>query len=118
MTKNKYISAILACGLVLGMFGCKDQLDVGNPNSPSAKPASEPAILQLASGGVYVNGFLNGDGWLGNSYFSLPMGYNELLADNVGASASNNQVTTIAQPAYIILDNGTKLSASSPTTGI
>jgi len=118
MTKNRLITTALVAAMSLGAISCKDQLDVGNPNSPSATPKSENAILQLATGGVYWNGLSNGDGWLGNSYFSLPMGYNELLADNVGASASNNQVTTIAQPAYIILDDGTKRLNTSPTTGI
>lgn len=121
MTKNKFLQTSIVALFVLGTMSCKDQLDVGNPNSPSAVPESEAAILELATGGVYINGFLNGDGWLGNSYFSLPMGYNELLADNVGASASNNQVTTIAQPDYVILnpaDPSTKRTNTSPTTGI
>jgi starch-binding outer membrane protein, SusD/RagB family len=118
MNKNRFIQTALIATLVLGTISCKDQLDVGNPNSPSALPKSEAAVLELATGGVYINGFLNGTGWLGNSYFSLPMGYNELLADNVGASASNNQVTTIAQPDYIILDDGTKRTNPSPTVGI
>lgn len=118
MTKNRFVKVALVATLALGAISCKDQLDVGNPNSPSAIPKSENGILQLATGGVYINGLSNGDGWLGNSYYSLPMGYNELLADNVGASASNNQITTIAQPEYIILDDGTKRTNTSPTTGI
>ncbi len=118
MVKNKLIQTAIVALFVLGTISCKDQLDIGNPNSPSAIPNSEAAILELATGGIYVNGFLNGDGWLGNSYFSLPMGYNELLADNVGASASNNQVTTVGQPDYIILDDGSKRSNTSPSVGI
>jgi hypothetical protein len=101
-------------------MGCKDQLDIGNPNAPtlSANVNTETGVISLAQGGVYINGFLNGDTWLGNSYFSLPMGYNELMADNVGASASNNQVTTVGQPDYIILDDGTKMTNTSPSVGI
>lgn len=110
---------MMSAALVLGTtVGCKDQLDVGNPNAPTATPKSEIQLLQLATGGVYINGFLNGDGWLGNSYFSLPLGYNELLADNVGASASNNQVTTIAQPNYIIGEISGRKDNTSPTVGI
>ncbi len=120
MTKNKFVQTLIVASLVLGTISCKDQLDVGNPNSPtlSANVNTESGIISLAQGGVYINGFLNGDNWLGNSYFSLPMGYNELMADNVGASASNNQVTTIGQPDYIILDDGSRRTNTSPAVGI
>ena len=40
------------------------------------------------------------------------------MADLVGADASNNQVTTIGQPDYITLDDGTKLTNPSPQIGI
>ena len=120
MTKYKFAQIALVVAFALATTSCKDQLDIGNPNQPTitANVNSEDGILSLAQGGIYINGFLNGDTWLGNSYFSLPMGYNELMADNVGASASNNQVTTIGQPDYIILDNGTKLTNTSPSVGI
>ncbi|HZY80988.1 MAG TPA: RagB/SusD family nutrient uptake outer membrane protein [Cyclobacteriaceae bacterium] len=120
MNKNKFITAGLLSACLLGTISCKDQLDVGNPNAPTiaANVNTEAGIYQLATGGTYVNGFYNGDDWLGNSYFSLPMGYNELMADNVGASASNNQVTTIGQPDYILYPNGTKKTVPSPSIGI
>jgi len=120
MKKNRFFYAILSVMLVLGPVGCKDQLDVGNPNSPSitANVTTEKGIISYAQGITYVNGFRNGNDWLGNSYFSLPWGYAELMADNVGASASNNQITTIAQPDYIILDDGTKVTNSAPQVGI
>ncbi len=120
MIKNKFIHAIFFAVLALGTIACEDQLDVGNPNAPTltANVNTEAGIISLAQGSVYINGFLNGDNWLGNSYYSLPMGYNELMADNVGASASNNQVTTIAQPDYIILDDGSKKINTSTTIGI
>jgi hypothetical protein len=106
--------------MLLVATSCQDQLDVGNPNQPTlqANVNNEDGIVSLAQGAVYINGFLNGDTWLGNSFFSLPMGYNELMADNVGASASNNQVTTIGQPDYIILDNGEKKENTSPSVDI
>src|SRR6187455_2345535 len=99
MIKNKFIYTALTAGMLLVATSCQDQLDVGNPNQPTlqANVNNEDGIVSLAQGAVYINGFLNGDTWLGNSFFSLPMGYNELMADNVGASASNNQVTTIGQ---------------------
>ncbi|HWB24080.1 MAG TPA: RagB/SusD family nutrient uptake outer membrane protein [Chitinophagaceae bacterium] len=113
-----YIACIAALGITAS--GCKKQLAVGNPNAPTleANVSSESGLESLAQGGVYVNGFANGDGWLGDSYFSLPWGYNELMADNVGAEASNNQITTIGVPDYIILDNGTKLTNAAPQVSI
>ena len=83
--KNKIVQTVLAAMLILGSFSCKDKLDVGNPNAPTieANVNTEAGIVSLAQGGVYFNGFKNGDDWLGNSYFSIPWGYSELLADNV-----------------------------------
>jgi hypothetical protein len=116
----KFLSKACLTVILLGAVSCKDQLDVGNPNAPTvaANVNTEAGLIQLAQGGVYINGFANGDGWLGDSYFSLPWGYMELMADLVGADASNNQITTIGQPDYIILDNGTKQTNSAPQIGI
>lgn len=120
LTKNKLFSTVIFTTLMLAGVSCKEQLDVGNPNAPTtaANVNTETGLIAFAQGGVYINGFLNGDGWLGNSYFSLPWGYSELMADNVGADASNNQVTTIGVPDYIILDDGTKVSNTAPQVGI
>ena len=121
MTKNK--SAILVFFMwVVAAAGpsCKKQLNVGNPNKPTVagNVITESGLLSLAQGGVYISGFKNGDGWLGDSYFSLPYGYLELMADNIGADASNNQITTIGQPDYYVKDNGTKMTNGSPQVGI
>jgi hypothetical protein len=121
MKKNKFVSLVLVAAIGLATTtGCKKELAVGNPNAPTLEGnvTNESGLVSLAQGGVYTNGFVNGDGWLGDSYFSLIYGYSELLADNVGAEASNNQVTTIAVPDYIILDDGTKLTNTSPTVSI
>jgi hypothetical protein len=120
MNKNKFVYAILSGVLLLCTVACKDQLNVGNPNAPSfsVNVTNEAGITAFAQGGTYLNGFKNGNDWLGNSYFSLPWGYSEIMADNVGASASNNQITTMGQPDYIILDNGTKVTNNSPQVGI
>ena len=118
--KNIFVQTVFAATLVLGSFSCKDKLDVGNPNAPTieANVNTEAGLISLAQGGVYINGFYNGDNWLGNSYFSLPWGYSELLADNVSADASNNQVATIGVPNYFILDDGTKVTNASPSISI
>lgn len=120
INKNRFFSTVCFTALMLAGVSCKEQLDVGNPNAPTiaANVNTEAGLISLAQGGVYVNGFYNGDGWLGNSYFSLPWGYNELMADMIGADASNNQITTIGVPDYIIMDDGTKVTNSAPQIGI
>lgn len=117
-TKLIYCAFLLAAGITA--VSCKKQLNVGNPNAPTLQGnvSDEKGIIALAKGGVYINGFANGDGWLGDSYFSLPWGYIELMGDMVGAEASNNQVTTIGVPDYIILDDGSKLTNSAPQVNI
>jgi starch-binding outer membrane protein, SusD/RagB family len=80
---------------------CKKQLDVKNPNAPTLNDnvTSEAGITAYAKGGVYWNGFNYGNGWLGDSYFSLPWGYHELMGDVVGGGqGSNNQTTTMGVP--------------------
>ncbi|HLZ85586.1 MAG TPA: RagB/SusD family nutrient uptake outer membrane protein, partial [Puia sp.] len=58
--------------------------------------------------------FSNGDGWLGNSYFSLPYGYAELLGDMVGNEGASNQlISQVNVPNYYILDDGSKVTNSS-----
>jgi len=87
---------------VLFMLGaCKKQLDVKDPNDPtfSGNVNSESGLAAYAKGGIYWNGFNYGDGWLGDSYFSLPWGYHELMGDVVGGGqGSNNQTTTMGVP--------------------
>lgn len=90
-----------AAVLLLGLGSCKKQLDVKDPNDPTfgTNVTSEGGITAYAKGGVYWNGFNYGDGWLGDSYFSLPWGYHELMGDVIGGGqGSNNQVTTMGVP--------------------
>jgi starch-binding outer membrane protein, SusD/RagB family len=93
-----FISAAL---LLLAFSSCKKDLDVKNPNSPTfdGNVNSEAGLTAYAKGGVYWNGFNYGDGWLGDSYFSLPWGYHELMGDVIGGGqGSNNQTTTMGVP--------------------
>jgi hypothetical protein len=114
MNKNKYILSFLGVILLLSTVACKKELNVGNPNLPtvSGNINTESGLISLAIGAVYVNGFKNGDDWLGDSYFSLPYGYSELLGDVVGAQASNQLISTISIPNYYILDNNSKVPSS------
>lgn len=104
--------------IVIGISSCKKQLDVQNPNQPTLADAeTETGIISLAKGAVYTNGFngvsLTGLNWLGNSFFSLSYGYQELLADVISATASNQNINVIGLPEYVILDNGTKISSTA-----
>jgi len=86
---------------MLTVTSCKKQLDVKDPNDPTfgVNVTSEAGITAYAKGGIYWNGFNYGDGWLGDSYFSLPWGYHELMGDVVGGGqGSNNQTTTMGVP--------------------
>src|SRR5437868_1129180 len=96
---RSYFLPALIILLVAG--SCKKQLDVKDPNDPTfgLNVTSEAGIANYAKGGVYWNGFNYGDGWLGDSYFSLPWGYHELMGDVVGGGqGSNNQTTTMGVP--------------------
>src|SRR2546423_1185748 len=87
--------------LLLGVSSCKKQLDVKDPNDPTfaTNVNSEAGVTAYAKGGIYWNGFNYGDGWLGDSYFSLPWGYHELMGDIIGGGqGSNNQTTTMGVP--------------------
>lgn len=113
MISNRYIVTLLTI-LVIATSSCKKELNVGNPNLPTVDDNvnNESGLVSLAIGAVYINGFQKGDTWLGDSYFSLPYGYSELLADVIGAQASNQLVSTISIPEYFILDNNTKVTTS------
>ncbi len=118
---NTKIKIALFTGITFIMVACKKQLDVGNPNAPTLAQnvADLNGLIALSKGGVYFNGFRDGMGWLGDSYFNLPWTYHELMGDNLGGGeGSNNQTTTMGVPDYMILDNGTKLSNPSPQVAV
>jgi len=102
---RRYLTGISLLLLLMG--SCTKQLDVKNPNNPTfgGNVNSESGIAKYAKGGVYWNGFNYGDGWLGDSYFSLPWGYHELMGDVIGGGqGSNNQTTTMGVPDKFIAD--------------
>ncbi|MES1224025.1 MAG: RagB/SusD family nutrient uptake outer membrane protein [Bacteroidota bacterium] len=118
MKKKIYLGFFL---LVFTAVSCKKELNVGNPNAPTLDQnvTDLNGLIAFAKGGVYFNGFRDGLGWLGDSYFNLPWTYHELMGDNlVGGEGSNNQTTTMGVPDYIIKDDGTKLENSSPQVSI
>lgn len=119
--KNKLIITGLAC-LILAT-SCKKELDVRNPNQLSFTDlTSEDDIIGIAQGGTYVNGF-NGPGgtslnWLGDSYFSLGLGYHSLLGDEVGAEAANQLINQISLPDKVTYDDGSSTTNSAPSRNV
>ena len=126
MKKYKYLSICFAAITLLGASSCKKELDVKNPNSPTLDQArDEPGIISLSTAAVYLSGF-NGNNptiianqnWLGDSYFSLGIGFHELLGDNISAEASNQNINVVNLPDYVVLDNGTKITNTSPSKSV
>ncbi|MBS1949631.1 MAG: RagB/SusD family nutrient uptake outer membrane protein [Cytophagales bacterium] len=109
---NIKLYGLIAAVMLLGPMGCKEELNLDNPNAPTlaGSVVDESGFVSFIQGGIYNVGFSRGADWLGDSYFSLPWGYHELMADNIGASASNNQITNIAQPLSITLDDASVLN--------
>ena len=101
MNKIKILYLGFFAALVMFSTSCQKDLEVGNPNSPtlSGNVTEENGLTKLAQGGIYLNGLNYGNGWLGDSYFSLPRGYHELMGDIIGGGeGSNNQITTLPSP--------------------
>ena len=126
-TPGSYSLYILAVAVImLVSSACEKQLDVKNPNDPTfgGNVTTEGGIAAYAKGSVYWNGFNYGNGWLGDSYFSLPWGYRELMGDVVGGGqGSNNQTTTMGVPDSFVADPSnaaatTFTNASPQATGI
>jgi starch-binding outer membrane protein, SusD/RagB family len=113
MKTKLYLRGVAFAVFALISVSCKDQLQVGNPNSPTvaANVTDETGLTSFAQGVVYVNGFQIGY----DSYFSVPYGYGESLGDAVGSDAV---LSVIAIPAYVILDDGTKITNQSPPIGV
>ncbi len=123
--KKHIISLCIITGLLIGAASCKKELNVQNPNSPTLVQAqNESGLISLASGGVYINGFngspayTSGQNWLGDSFFSLCYGFQELMADDIGAEASNQNINVIGLPDYVVLDDGTRISNTSPQKSV
>jgi len=116
--KFKYIMALLA--VVFATSSCKKQLDVKNPNEVNySQLTSEADIISITQGGTYINGFNgpggNSLGWLGDSYFSLCLGYHSLMGDEVGGEAANQLINQISLPDKVTYDNATSTLNSAPS---
>ena len=84
--------------LLLAIFGCQDQLDVPNPNSPTPESArSEQGIISLAQGGLYAQNAQRLQGIVN---------FHELMGDAVGTAFVPVELYT---PDRITLDDNSVL---------
>jgi starch-binding outer membrane protein, SusD/RagB family len=118
MIKNKYIYLTVVAVIVAGT-ACKKQLNVGNPNQPTlaGNVTTEAGLVSFAQGTIFTDGFVNGDGWLGDTYFSLVYGFQDLMGDLTGADVANQQVDVISRPDLITTETNFQVSNPSPQIG-
>jgi starch-binding outer membrane protein, SusD/RagB family len=123
LMKFNKIYLVLAIAFLAMASSCKKQLDVKNPNQLGFNDlTAEADILGIAQGGIYINGFNGPNGsalnWLGDSYFSLGLGYHSLLGDEVGAEAANQLINQVSLPDKVTYDNGTSTVNSAPSRNV
>lgn len=101
---------LLALLLLTGILGCRDQLDIPNPNRPTpASAMTEQGVMALAQGALYVNGTQATK--FGGNFFATVVTWHERMGDAIGS------LTVPAEPACpdnITLDNGTNLVSIHP----
>jgi len=119
MKKNKILVTAFLCAMAT-FISCKKELDVKNPNALKLDQLTEENdIISITQGGTYLNGFNgpggNSLGWLGDSYFSLGLGYHSLMGDEVGAEAANQLINQISLPDKVTYDDGTSTVNSAPS---
>jgi len=96
--------------MILSLLGCKDQLDIPNPNQPTpANSKNEPGIIALAQGALYINGFQETK--FGGYFTGLIINFHELMGDAVGSKFGPGPLYC---PDRIILDDGSVLLSIHP----
>jgi hypothetical protein len=118
--KKVYISLLVL--FVAGVFaGCKDELDVKNPNAPSPDAVRNESGIMSFGMGLYITGFKDVKYYDGvpGYFWSGAMGNHDLMADVTGTDIANIFINQIGCPDNIILDNGTSLpNPNSPNKQI
>ena len=103
------------------MAGCKDELDVKNPNAPGAAAYKTESGLVSFGLGVYITGFKDVKYYDGvpGYFWSGAMGNHDLMADVIGTDIANIFINQIGCPDMVTLDNGTTLAnPNSPSKQI
>ena len=118
MKKIKLNIAILFA--VICFFSCKKDLDINNTNNPTPESATtEPGILSLAQGSIYVNGFYNlkySDRFIGG-FWAGATAFHEMMGDIIGMDGASVYANQLGCPNKIITDDGTVITnPQSPAT--
>jgi len=99
---------------------CSDQLDVKNPNQPTAAALNSENNLLALSLGIYADGFrgLKFGGFQGTLLNDV-LAYHEGMGDLIGCEAANVYINQLIMPDEVTFDNGTKaLNPANPKTQV
>ncbi|HRI78226.1 MAG TPA: hypothetical protein PLR06_01720 [Cyclobacteriaceae bacterium] len=115
--KKFKISTIALITLIL-VFSCKDQLDVKNPNQPTAGSINTENNITALGLGVYASGFrgLKYGGFQG-TFATDVMSFHEIMGDVIGVEAANLYINQLGMPDWVKLDNNSTVNnPSTPNT--
>jgi len=113
----------LLIGFSFLAVSCKKQLDVKNPNSPTPESAATPVgIINLAQGGVYLNGFNNtkySTDQLLTGFWGETITYHSIMGDETWQEAANEYMNQLGAPYTVTLDNSSVvINPNSPQSQI
>ena len=99
---------------------CSDQLDVKNPNQPTAAAINSENNIVALSLGIYADGFrgLKFGGFQGQ-FLNDVIAYHEGMGDLIGVEAANVYINQLIMPDDVTFDNGSKvLNPANPKTQV
>jgi len=99
---------------------CSDQLDVKNPNQPTAAAINSENNIVALSLGIYADGFrgLKFGGFQGQ-FLNDVIAYHEGMGDIIGCEAANVYINQLIMPDDVTFDNGAKvLNPANPKTQV
>lgn len=115
--KNPIIIFLITLVLITS---CADQLDVKNPNQPTASAVNSENNIVALSLGIYADGFrgLKFGGFQG-TFLSDVVAYHEGMGDLIGCEAANVYINQLIMPDNVTLDNGTNVpNPANPKTQV
>ena len=116
MKKNTLFTLIL----LAVAFSCSDQLDVKNPNQPTAAAINSENNILALSLGMYADAFrgLKFGGFQGQ-FLNDVLAYHEGMGDMIGCEAANVYINQLIMPDDVTFDGGAKvLNPANPKTQV
>lgn len=115
---NKYrlqFGILLSCMFVLS---CADQLDVRNPNQPTASNIkTENDIVSLGLGTYYSGWTGNKFGGFAGTFLTDVISYHSGMGDEIGVEAANVYINQLVMPDWVQLDDNSKVNnPANPST--